>query len=134
MNNISGEKKPEMITDRNGNVHFIGDSNIQAIKAVEESLQHNSVILVGNVRAGKTALMKEAFENSMRLKSEKIKDLLEPSLFNKHVVELHGITDLKFNNEDVEIIKPFNHKYKGLLDIYPDEKIWLQTISTDKSH
>ena len=119
MNNISGEKKTEMITDKNGNVHFIGDSNIQAIKAMEESLQHNSVILVGNVRAGKTALMEDITE---RLKSF------------SHVVELHGITDLKFNNEDVEIIKPFNHKYKGLLDIYPDEKIWLQTISTDKSH
>ena len=79
--------------------------------------------------------MKEFFEKSMSEASEKIKDLLDvkSSRFNKDVVELHGITDLKFNNDNIEIIKSFNHKYQGLVDIYPDEKIWLQTISKDKS-
>ena len=112
-NNLSGEKKPEMIIDKNG----------------------ISFVLAGKLRSGKTKAMKEFFEKSMSEASEKIKDLLdvESSRFNKDVVELHGITDLKFNSDNVEIIKNFNHKYQGLVDIYPDEKIWLQTISKDKS-
>lgn len=44
------------------------------------------------------------------------------------------IAQIKLKNAVSEFKEPFNHKYKGLLDIYPDEKIWLQTISTDKSH
>lgn len=111
--NLSGEKKPEIITDKNG----------------------NSFILEGNLRSGKTKAMKEFFEKAMSEASEKIKDLLDvqSSLFNKDVVELHGITDLKFNNDNVEIIKNFNHKYQGLVDIYPDDKKWLQNITKSKS-
>lgn len=66
-NNLSGEKKPEMITDKNGNVRL-----------------------------------------------------------------LNHITDLNFI-ENLDDNKPINHKYEGLIKLYPDEKIWLQTISTEKS-
>jgi Holliday junction resolvasome RuvABC ATP-dependent DNA helicase subunit len=84
---FSGEKKPEMITDRNGKAivigNLIGDSNIQAIKAMEESLQHKGVVLVGNARAGKTALMEDITE---RLKSF------------SHVVSQTGFTIAEFNS------------------------------------
>ena len=65
-NNLSGEKKPEMITDKNGNVHLF------------------------------------------------------------HITDINFIENLDDN-------KPINHKYEGLIKLYPDEKIWLQTISKDKS-
>lgn len=61
-NNISGERKPEMITNKKGNVHIIGNSNLKALKLMEESIKNNSVILVGNARSGKTAAMQDLTE------------------------------------------------------------------------
>lgn len=51
-NNLSGEKKPEMITDKNG----------------------NSFVLEGNVRSGKTKAMQELTER-IKIASEALKDL-----------------------------------------------------------
>lgn len=70
-NNISGYKKDEVVTDKNGNIHILQDSSIRIINAAKESIKDNRIILIGNVRSGKTAAL-EYLKNQLKELNQEI--------------------------------------------------------------
>jgi len=70
-NNISVYKKDEVVTDKNGNIHILQDSSIRIINAAKESIKDNRIILIGNVRSGKTAAL-EYLKNQLKELNQEI--------------------------------------------------------------